>query len=597
MRQRGSWPFLVLILASPASIIAQPVEAAPSPCATLESCVDALISESVTGRQASDLVRERLKSFGAPSVDALVPLLLHPNLYVRESAGLALTEFEHIDPRHLPALAYAWRYGDTINHQGRGNGWLPRPIAATGTDEALRLLWQDFQREPDDSSNSQIFFALRDMGERVRPLLLERFASCRASGSGSDCRGNYELLREMQPPFPAWSVDAIVDLARNARSEDARWGAIWELVQLTHPAGLAPIQRQLESLPADAALTHDSTWDVRNLIGAIGRYGEAGRASGPSIARYLDRRYEEDLRADAALALGQVQDASSIPALLATAPDLSDDWLLAYNVAESLGRLRAVEGRPLLERLAAEHWHRGVRNNAARGLNAVTGGAFARPDFSGDTAPYATERDERGQEILYFGHLRYAGDDDARWCRPDEEGESSILALDPVGAIRWPGHGWRDIEFGAVDADTSAEVRQHIPITQVQGYVTASLPTRFGDLVAFNGGEFGGGLFYVPDRGSARALFEEPVAFAWQMSGKLYVAAGLAHLFLDLGHIYVIDPARLRIERVIRLPASPRRMSVSDRRAVIVQTGEGDIAIGERGRLFDPERLGDCEDE
>ena len=35
---------------------------------------------------------------------SLVPLLTHSDLYVRESAGLALTGFRHINPRHLPAL-------------------------------------------------------------------------------------------------------------------------------------------------------------------------------------------------------------------------------------------------------------------------------------------------------------------------------------------------------------------------------------------------------------------------------------------------------------------------------------------------------------
>ena len=130
---------------------------------------------------------------------------------------------------------------------------------------------------------------------------------------------------------------------------------------------------------------------------------------------YLGAAYDEDLRADAALALGRIDAREAVPALLALAPDLADDWVLAYNVAESLGRLRATGARPLLERLARDYWHRGVRNNATRALNAIAGGAFASyAGAAADDPPYAGSRGENDEELAYLGDLRFAGDDASR---------------------------------------------------------------------------------------------------------------------------------------------------------------------------------------
>jgi HEAT repeat protein len=563
---------------------AQPPPGDPSEtCEIVQSCIESLIAQVQAGRQVSEPVRLRLATLGDSAVDALVPLMSHPNPRIRDSAGLALSYFQRVDPRHLPALVRAWR---------DGSGWMPRPIGATGTDEALRLLWQDFVREA--RPHAQVVFALARMEERVRPLLIERFRDCRESSTGEECLGIYALLHDLEPPYPNWSVDPIVDIALNARSDEARQEAEAHLVRLRHPAGLAPSQRRLADLSAERALEFDGRWDATTLIDQVSSYGSAARSSGPAIARFLAPAFDEDLRADAALALGEVGDATAVPALLALAPELHDDWLLAYHVAESLGRLRAAEARPVLEDLARRHWHKAVRNNAARALHSIETGHFVRPEVPGDGQPYPPPRGEDGEEYLYFGGLRFAGDDQPRWCSGADTGQSQRLAQDPVGTMRWPRRGRADLILIGLDEVRQQEVRHLIPMQQVRGSVIAVLPVRAGQLIAFNGGEFGGGVYHVRENQAAQPLLDEPVFAAWLMGGRLYVAAGLAHLVLDRGHLYVIDPAGLTVERIVRLPASPRGLAVSSHRAVIVKTNAGDLAVRANGEIVDPTRIGDC---
>ena len=541
-----------------------------SRCADVPACIAALRSDVRDGRQVVEPVRLRLAELGEPAVEALVPLLTDADRGVRESAGLALTYFPRIDSRHLPALVRAWRESDT-GSVGRGNGWLPRPIAATGTDEALRLLWQDFERDPDQGSNSQTFFALAwGMGERVRPLLLGRIAACRDSADGSPCAGIYTLLGEFRPRIPAWSVAAILDLAEHARSDAVRVAAENMLASLSHPAALAPLQRRLAVLRPDAAI-EGGRWRAASLIRQIARYGAAARASGPAIMLYLGAAQDEDLRADAALALGRIDSRAAVPALLALAPALPDDWLLAYNVAESLGRLRAEAARSLLERLAREHWHRGVRRNAARALSALSGGPFAIPAEPGSGVLYPNPRSVDGQEFVYIGDLRFAGDDATRAC---------------PRLARMPGV--------VAGAEAGEALRRRIPNALARGEVKFVLQVNRGALVGLDGGEFGGGIVLLRDRGSPRALTDEPVAFAWRMGRRLYVAAGLAHLGLDRGHLYVVDLARLRIQRTIRLPASPRALHAAPGGAAVIDTAAGQVAVGPDGRLIDSGRIDGC---
>ena len=58
----------------------------------------------------------------------------------------------------------------------------------------------------------------------------------------------------------------------------------------------------------------------------------------------------------------------------------------------------------------------------------------------------------------------------------------------------------------------------------------------------------------------------------------------------------MIDPETLNVERVVRLPASPRQFVASSRRSIIIETSAGDVAVRADGTVVDPEQASDCED-
>lgn len=571
------------LLALPLSAAAAPTEPPADDCATISACLGRLIA--IGTRESAYPVERKLHGFGDAAVDALIPLLRNGDGGTRAVAGMTLAGFERIDPRHLPALiaAYEGRGGFTAN------GWLPRAIAATGTGEALAYLQARFLEKPDFGSNSQIHMALLKFGGRVRPFVLAQLEACRTGAAAELCRGALAIPTAMGGTLPDWAVPATLALA-GAPAADPEVRRIGEdfAIQRRHPIGLPVLRSRLEA----ASSSIPDPWELEHTIGEIGDYGIAAVDLGPLVLPLLASN-RPDIRAEAALTLGLIGARTGSAGLIALEPAFEDDWLLAYNVAESLGRLHARQARPLLERLARDHWHRGVRNNAERALAMIDGGAFARPDEPGDGQPYPSPKDEQGEEYHYFGDLRFAGDEPPD-CESGDGDPTVALDQDPVATIRWPRHGMTKLEVSAVDEATEPEIRQRIPVQQVQGSVVAMSPTRAGRLVAFDGGEFGGGLYHLEDGGPATALLAEPVHAAWRMGGRLYVAAGLAHLTLDHGHLYVVDPRRLTVERAVRLPASPRRLSVSSRRAVIVETAEGSVAVGEHGRLVAPESIADC---
>jgi len=73
------------------------------------------------------------------------------------------------------------------------------------------------------------------------------------------------------------------------------------------------------------------------------------------------------------------------------------------------------------------------------------------------------------------------------------------------------------------------------------------------------------------------------------MSGQLYVVTGLSHMTSSYGEIWVVDMSGSTPEAIrrIRLPSEARRLRVTDSKAVIFQTGTGDVALSETGQLLD----------
>lgn len=575
-------PILALLLGGASRPDAQPGGApAAENCANVTACLERLLTESDSER--SYQVMLRLAAIGDDSVVALLGWLgADPRR--RDRAEIALAQFERIDARHLPTLIAA---------NGAGHGPLLRAIAAVDSEDAAEFVWVKFLARPGDGPHNQLFQALPRLGDRLRPRLLPVLDSCRTSTNDDLCRGAFMLAGLTRPPYPGWASDAIVAVARSdSASQVARKGAAGALITLRHPLGLQWLMRDLGGLigaPGDTGLADGAT---AGTIGEIGRYGPAARDAVPLLTGILGRTDRPDSRVGAARALGEIGDPASAPALIALESAFEDDWQLAYNVMASLGRLRAAEARPLLERAMRGHWHKAVRHNAERALSALAGGQFARAGIAGDTAPFEERAGVAEDYYVGLSGVRFRGDADRpRWCADGFPDGSAAVPQDPVGRISWPNSGSRTLRGrGPAQHVADAWHRQYPDVGR--GSVVAVAEADDHLLIGTNAGEFGGGLYRADDRG-VRRLFGGAINLAFRMGGRLYVVSGLDHLGWAWGELWVVE--RGRPLRRIRLPSDPTGFVATAGHVLVIRTRGGDVAVAENGRLLDPGTVGHCQ--
>jgi hypothetical protein len=549
----------------------------PSLCTTLESCL-ALVGTPMRDSE-SMAFHARIQSFGPAAVAALLARLDVPNS--ASAAGLELAQFPTIDPRHLPSLIRAYE---------RGNGWMPRAIAATGTDEAVAYLEAQFLKNPDFSNNAQVHFALAKLGDRVRPFILAQLEACRNGAPRERCQGVFSVLGGVGHAIPEWAIEPLLALATAPAADEAvRRSAGNIVIHRRHPLGLDILASRLET---DAS-TKGDRWELERTIGQIGDYGAEAMHLGPRIVPFLASD-DPKVQAEAALALGRIGSRSGAAELIALEPRFEDDWILAYDSVEALGRMGAGQARPLLERVAAGHWHRAVRNNAARALNRLTGGEFERAGVVGDGAPYPQPQGPDGEQYYYFGELRYAGDVPAP-CALDPTVTVQPLRQDPPAAISWPASGAQRLEFQPLPDRIAGQVRATLSPGRTGARVAFRLPTPSGGFLAgYDEGEWGGGVVHVGADGTVAYLVDGNARGAFRIGRRVYVIHGLSHMTISEGKVSVFagDPPRLL--RATRLPSEPYEILATDRHAVLVRTRTGDLAIREDGRLADPESLGLC---
>jgi hypothetical protein len=554
-----------------ASLLALGGTAAPAQpfaaCATLDTCLARLGEEMGDEQRAA--FQARLRSFGAPAADALVARLSGADAKAADAAGLALAQFERIDPRHLPALIAAHR---------AGNGWMPRAIAATAADEALRHLQASFLRNPDFSNNTQVHFALPRFGERLRPFVEEQAERCRAGGDSSLCGGLIALIGEFRAATPSWAPDALAAIAASPNEWVRRMGED-ALIQRRLPAGLPLLKARLERLGVPGARDESA---VHTALAQLGAYGPAGADAGPLVAALLESD-DGETRAQAALTLARIGSSAGAERLIALEPGFQDDWLIAYNAVEALGRNRVAKAKPLLQRTARGHWHRAVRANAGRALASLAGGTFEAPG-----APPGPSR-------FLLSELRY-GDDakPARFCGADRVDFVEHVAQDPPAQVAWPPRGVRRLSPVALPAPRTDPLRASIPNGRGGGRIPFRLDMPAGTLFGLDQGEFGGGLVLARTGNEAQVLAEGNPRFAFRMGERLYVAQGLSHIAIDRGSILVLEGSSPRIVRRIRLPAEPDSFFVTPKRVMIVRTSRGDVAIRADGRLAKPENVAPC---
>jgi hypothetical protein len=522
-------------------------------------------------------LHERIKSFGAAAADALVALLGHSDRKVSNVAGRELAGFATLDSRHLPALIGAYE---------RGNSWMPRAIAATGTDKAMAYLQRRARTELDFSNNSQLQMGLAKFGDRLRPFTTAELEACGRGGPKERCHGLFSTLGHVEGGYPAWAADLVATLVRAPSAEESvRWLASGFVIRRRHPLGLEILKERLEA-------GSDKPWQAEDALRQLADYGAAAANLGPLVAFHLESA-SPDVRAEAAHTVGRIGATGEIAKLIALEPQFGDDWLLAYNAVEALGRTRAAAARPLIERVARGHWHRAARNNAERALSSLAGGDFARPGILGDALSFKGSA-QGGSLHLRSEWLRYAGDAHPRACLRLEPSSARPVSQDPPARIRLPGNGAERLAFEPLTATEVGYLRPRLDPVRGTARIPFRLRLRTGFLTAHDQGEWGGAVVHLRSDGSRYTLFNGNPSSAIRMGGRLYVLEGLWHMVLNRGSVAVIDGDPPRMLRRIRLPGRPEEVLATDRRILVIRTAEGDVAIREDGRLIDPESPSAC---
>jgi hypothetical protein len=504
----------------------------------------------------------RLAKLGPVAADALVSLLRDPHPEVRRRAAYALRGLPAIDPRHLPAMIAAYR---------RGEGWLPVAIAATGSDPALRFLEQAFLEKPRDD---QIRFALARFGRRAEPFLIRQLARCRAICEPALAFPVLGVLRELGTLSPA-AIAAILEVARSPRVDARiREAAENEIIRLRRPEGLDMLLARLSA----AAGRPNADFEASLVLEDIGDYGPAALGAAPAVRAYLSDPLPSEARAEAALSLGRIGDAAAIPPLVALLAQAESDWLLAYNIAESLGRLRAGAAKGGLERLAASHWFRPVRNNAARALNSLAGGPFELPGKgAGDGPPDFISVD-----------LRFAADQDPeRDCGFPEGGPAIPYPQTELAQVRWPERGSAAIALTPPPAALPDPVRRAAAGLQLRSRgLKLLVPDGSGWLAGVDNGEWGGGLYRIDASGAVNMLIEDNFTAAFRFGEHIYVVTGLAHMVLNHGFMWRLggEGVKIVVSAPLRLPGRVASFALSSDRLLLMRTNLGDVAIDEDGR-------------
>src|SRR6476619_6244212 len=74
--------------------------AAADGCTSLSQCLERIRDTDSRVLRGDSVIYRDIVQFGAPAVDALVPMLTDPDLNIRERAGYLLAQFPSVDPRH-----------------------------------------------------------------------------------------------------------------------------------------------------------------------------------------------------------------------------------------------------------------------------------------------------------------------------------------------------------------------------------------------------------------------------------------------------------------------------------------------------------------
>jgi hypothetical protein len=146
------------------------------------------------------------------------------------------------------------------------------------------------------------------------------------------------------------------------------------------------------------------------------------------------------------------------------------------------------------------------------------------------------------------------------------------------------------IPFERGGAQSQAFKTQELPpgIQRLKGMigVQSALKVQNGWLLGFDAGEFGGGLWFASDKGATQMLSHENIRGFVATPRGVLVLAGLAHMGLDSGKVFIVpfvvqSPHDLDV--LVELDGAPQAFTKVSDNAMLVATTRGVSRISSSG--------------
>jgi virginiamycin B lyase len=561
-------------------------------CTTVDDCVRQLQAASlrqdrfggITGleRQLAAL----LVKFGAPAVQALIPLLDSPDKRTAGSAAHALSKFGPLARPAIPALGRSLL---------GGNGWasfalsntkdeaaIPslvagalagRPTAApalirmgpAGQRAAATMVAQNSHLAAiSEEFMNGVRFERGDRSALVAPLTAcvkdERLAS-----------ENRILACEALSALGKTAVDALPALRAVAKSRDQALAkaATKALSSIGDPERVPALLARLK-----AASTRREAISVARELSAL---GPGGREATPLvIERARDASWEDQVEfVDVLASLG---DARAVAFLVAGLK--SPSWRVTMAAVRGLGRLgsAALPALPALEETERKHWLPRLRQYAGEVRASIARG---RP--SGATS----ERLVVGPEVPARGRDGDPGSVVIQSIGGGRDAQAEWLARRPADkSCRWPKAGGQDGWKNGSDLRVELPAKlAHLARNQRGYFVTYAVDG--GLLVGTSRGEWGGEVVWVKD-GREQTVTEGNVFAIVARPWGLVLLQGLAHSFTNYGTASILSrgtDGQWTARPFLDLPATPGAVREMPDGGLGIATEYGTLTLDGKGAV------------
>lgn len=225
-------------------------------------------------------------------------------------------------------------------------------------------------------------------------------------------------------------------------------------------------------------------------------------------------------------------------------------WMRPLYASYSLGVLETKSAAGQLRKLSETHWYPGVRASAKDAAAAMD-----------DRAQHPKPTDFRTRWYVEFAYR-----DIASFCA----GNSTQFS---------PG----SLMSANVGLSNKFADRFDQPVAD-------AMEINGGVLVGTNMGEWGGGLYWLPEREDPIKLVDDNIKLIASVEGRILVVSGLSHLGLSRGAIYqIVEGPKPKVVRLLVLPTEPISMEKSKSDHLLVNTDDGalyDLSDIERPALL-----------